>query len=58
MSVYLALLTFYLNCRYEITGYRYVEGAHLLLLLGYLLLLSSNLVRESSNSNMNNNSRI
>lgn len=58
MSVYLVLLTSFLNCRCGITGYRYMEGAHLLLLLGYLLLLSSNLLHESSNTNMNNNIRI
>jgi len=50
------LLTLCLNYKCGITGYRYMVGTHLLLLLWYLHLLSSNLLVESSNSNMNNNS--
>ena len=54
--MHVVLLTLCLNYKCGITGYRYMVGTHLLFLLWYLHLLTSNLLLESSNSNMNNNS--
>lgn len=56
--MYLALLTLGLNYTCAVTDDRNTVGSHLLLLFRYLRVLSSNLLLESSDSNMNNNSRL